>query len=213
MFENEKSALYGRQLPFNDARHCRPSFLQLSPSRELNVEDKKSLGIKAPFMSNSFAAYKRSALEKVGWFAGRGPCGFKKRIIMGEDTCAGAKLLMAGYKIAYVADALVYHFHNYTAFEEFKRYFDIGVFHRLENWLLKEFGSAEGEGLRYLKSELQYLIINRLVYLIPESFFRIGLKYLGYKTGNIYRMLPNGFRKLVAKSTFGIHNNQVILCR
>ena len=109
---------------------------------------------------------------------------------------------MAGYKIAYVADALVYHSHNYTAFEEFKRYFDIGVFHRMENWLLKEFGSAECEGLRYLKSELQYLIINRLVYLIPESFFRIGLKYLGYKTGNIYRMLP---KWLVRKQSRQVH--------
>jgi len=45
-------------------------------------------------------------LEEIGWF--------REKLIMGEDTFAGARMLLAGYKIAYVADAQVYHSHNYA---------------------------------------------------------------------------------------------------
>ncbi|VCW13919.1 hypothetical protein BANRA_01245 [Escherichia coli] len=44
-----------------------------------------------------------------------------------------AKAILAGYKVAYVADAVVKHSHNYSPIDEFKRYFDIGVFMRMKN--------------------------------------------------------------------------------
>ncbi len=186
LFENKRTgAAYGRQLPHHGATpfaaHLR-TFNYPPKSQIKSLNDKKILGIKTPFISNSFAAYKKTALEKVDWF--------NEGIIMAEDTYAGAKLLMNGYKIAYAADALVYHSHNYTAFEEFERYFDIGVFHRMEHWILDEFGRTEGEGLRYLKSELQYLSRSRRTHLMPASILRIGLKYAGYKLGNNYELFP-----------------------
>ncbi len=186
LLENKEiGGSYGRQLPHHDATpfaaHLR-AFNYPPRSSIKSLNDKETLGIKAPSISNSFAAYKKNALEKVEWF--------KEGIIMAEDFCAGAKLLMAGYEIAYSAEALVYHSHNYTAFEEFERYFDTGVFHRMESWILDEFGKAEREGLRYIKSELQYLSRSRRVHLIPESIWRIGLKYAGYKLGNNFELLP-----------------------
>ena len=186
LLENKEIGVsYGRQLPHHDATpfatHLRVFNYPLK-SKIKSLKDKETLGIKTPSMSNSFSAYKKNALEKVEWF--------KEGIIMAEDTYAGAKLLMAGYKIAYAAEALVYHSHNYTAFEEFERYFDIGVFHRMESWILDEFGKAEREGFRYLKSELQYLSKSRRIHLIPESILRIGLKYAGYKLGNNCELLP-----------------------
>jgi len=51
-------------------------------------------GIKTAFLSNSFSAYRKKALQEIGWF--------KDNLILGEDTYAGAKLLLKGYKIAYV---------------------------------------------------------------------------------------------------------------
>ena len=87
-----------------------------------------SIGIKAAFLSNSFAAYRRSALESVG--------GFPSDTIFGEDTFAAAKMLLNGWKIAYSAEATVYHSHNLTFIEEFRRYFDIGVFHSREKWFM-----------------------------------------------------------------------------
>ena len=78
--------------------------------------------------------------------------------------------ILSGYTLAYVGEAKVYHSHSYTVWEEFKRYFDIGVFHQRENWILNSFGKAEGEGAKYVKSELKFLLKNNAWYLVPEWF-------------------------------------------
>ena len=178
-------AAYGRQLPYKDTNsfgtHLR-IFNYSNKSYLRKAEDKKQYGIKTAFLSDSFAAYRKSALEDIGWI--------KDGLIVGEDSYAGAKLLLADYTLAYVAEAQVYHSHSYTVVEEFKRYFDIGVFHRCENWILQEFGKAEGEGGRYVKSEMKYLLSQHLYYRIPEFFIRNGMKYLGYKLGYYHQKIP-----------------------
>src|ERR1700690_933678 len=122
--DNAVGAVYGRQLPNPDANpfaaHLR-FFNYPDASYVRSLSDRTRYKIKTPFLSNSCAAYRRSALEETEWF--------RERLILGEDTYAGARLLLAGYKIAYTAEAMIYHSHNYTALEEFGRYFDIGVFH------------------------------------------------------------------------------------
>ena len=147
-----------------------------------SLADRNTYGIKTPFLSNSFAAYRKKALEEIGWFRGK--------LIMGEDTYAGARLLLAGYKIIYVADAMVFHSHDYTALQECKRYFDIGVFHESERWIIDEFGKAEGEGIRYMQSVFAFLRRRKKYYLIPEGVLRNTLKYIGYKLGQNYDKLP-----------------------
>lgn len=183
--ESSVGAVYGRQICYENTnpfgRHLR---LFNYPEEFLvkKYKDKDKYGIKTAFMSNSFCAYRKSALDKIGYF--------KERLIMGEDTYAGALLLKAGYKIIYEPKAIVFHSHNYNVFEEFRRYFDIGVFHNSERWLLEEFGSAQGEGKRYIKSELNFLIKNGLYQFLPEYIIRNFLKYAGYKLGMNYKILP-----------------------
>jgi len=92
--------------------------------------------------------------------------------------------------LAYAAEAVVYHSHSYTPIQEFKRYFDIGVFYNREKWILEQFGRAEGEGGRYIKSELRYLQENRAYLKLPEFFIRNAMKYLGYKMGQHSHYLP-----------------------
>ena len=191
VFEDKKiGAAYGRQLSYEETnlfgKHLR-AFNYRENSYRRSKKDIKKYGIKTAFLSDSFAAYRKSALKSIGWF--------KDGLILGEDTYAGAKMLLAGYNLAYVADAKVYHSHSYTIFEEFKRYFDIGAFHKCEDWILKEFGKAEGEGMKYVKSEFKYLLNKGAWYLIPEFFMRNGMKYLGYKLGQKYEKLPKWLLK------------------
>ncbi len=134
------------------------------------------MGFKSIFISNSFAAYRREALFAVG--------GFPSDVIFGEDTIVAAKLLLAGWKIAYVADAQVYHSHAYTSTQDFKRYFDIGVLHSRESWLLQEFGGTGGEGSRFVRSEWNYLW-PQYWWLIPSALIRTALKLVGYRLGRI----------------------------
>lgn len=182
--DHEVGAVYGRQLPSAKATifaaHARlfnypPESLMKS---SVNIS---SLGIKTAFISNSFAAYRRSALENVGGF----PC----HCIVSEDTYVAAKMILSGWKIAYRADAMVYHSHNYSWCQEFQRYFDIGVFHAREPWIRSRFGGAEGEGRRFIVSELGYLS-SRSPHLIISAIIRTMIKYLGFRVGLFEKYLP-----------------------
>jgi rhamnosyltransferase len=186
-------ACCGRQLPNPNASpsaaHLR-FFNYPSASYTRGYEDRKQYGIKTAFLSNSFTAYRGKALERIGWF--------KENVIFGEDALAGAKLLLSDYKLAYVAEAMVYHSHNYKLAQDFKRYFDIGVLHARENWLLREFGKATGEGARYIKSELAYLMSHRHYCLVPQSFVRNALKFIGYQLGRNYDKIPRAVVKKIS---------------
>ena len=183
-------AAYGRQIPYEDTnlfgKHLR-YFNYPDISFIKSLEDKRILGFKVAFLSNSFAAYRKSVLEEIGWF--------KRGVIFGEDSIAAARILLAGYKIAYSAEAKVFHSHSYSVWQDFKRYFDIGVFHRREKWILDAFGKPKREGLRYIKSEFQFLIKNNAYYLIPEFLIRSFLKYFGYKLGLHHTKIPHGLCK------------------
>jgi rhamnosyltransferase len=173
----EIGAAYGRQLPRENAspieahgRHF--SYMEAPVVR--SWENRRTMGFKSIFFSNAFGAYRREALMSVG--------GFSSDVIFGEDTLVVARMHRAGWKTAYVADALVRHSHDYAIGEEFRRYFDIGVLHSRESWLNEQFGSASGEGRRFVLSELNYLLRHSPQH-IPSAMVRTLAKYLGYKIG------------------------------
>lgn len=180
---------YGRQLPHKEATpiaaHARLYNYPLN-SRLKSAEDILELGLKTAFCSNSMAAYRRSAMLRCG--------GFPSDTIVNEDMYVAAKMLLDGWKVAYCADAQVYHSHNYTYVEEFSRYFDQGVFHARQPWLKKEFGSAEGEGFMFVFSEFRY-IGARHIHLIPNIIIRTVLNFLGYKLGKLEKHLSVGLKR------------------
>ena len=177
-------AAYGRQLPHRNAgpigSHAR--LFNYPPQSQLrSLADKERFGIKSIFISNSFAAYRRDALFQAG--------GFPTNTIMNEDTFVAGKMLLDGWKVAYCADARVFHSHDYGFLDEFRRYFDIGVFHRHTPWLQQTFGGASGEGLRFVSSEILYLGL-RAPWLVPSAIVRTALKWLGFKLGGLSQNLP-----------------------
>jgi rhamnosyltransferase len=177
-FEDEGiGAAYGRQLPRQEAgaieAHAR-HFSYPAASRVRLWESRRALGFKSIFFSDSFGAYRRSVLMSVG--------GFSPDVIFGEDTLVVARMHRAGWKTAYVGEAAVRHSHAYSIAEEFRRYFDIGVLHARESWLVEQFGSASGEGRRFVLSELRYLLKHG-AHLVPSAAARTVAKYLGYTIG------------------------------
>jgi len=146
------AAAFGRQMPKSSATwlevHAR-NFNYPETSRTVQLQDKASLGIKACFLSNSFAAYRLQALQAMG--------GFPSNLPMGEDTYTAAKLLLSGQSLHYQSSAAVYHSHNYNGLQDFQRMFDTGVFHAQNPWLQQSFGRAEGEGMKLLRSQWQTL--------------------------------------------------------
>ena len=140
-------------------------------------------------ISNSFAAYRISAFKDVG--------GFPENVIFGEDMYVATKMLKAGYKIAYEADACVYHSHEYSLLQEMKRYFDMGVFHVNEPWIRQELGGAEGEGVKFVVSEFKYLL-QHAFWRVPEWLLRTLLRYTGFRLGLMEKRLPLWLKKTLA---------------
>ncbi|WP_228527743.1 glycosyltransferase [Pararhodonellum marinum] len=176
--------VYGRQLPHIGAKvleaHAR-HFNYPATTQILGMEDAEEYGIKTISCSNSFAAYRRTAFEEAG--------GFPMKSIFGEDVITTGKMLLKGWKKGYISDAQVYHSHNYSLKEEFKRYFDLGVFHADNTWIFNHFGRAESQGMKYLKSEIGYVFNNNVLYL-PKSLSSLMAKWLGYKLGLLHDSLP-----------------------
>lgn len=184
------SCAYGRQLPHLNANEisCHARFFNYPNTGYIAAEcDIPTMGLKTAFSSNSFAAYRTSYFKLLG--------GFPDNTILSEDMYYAAKSILKGYKVAYVAESVVRHSHNYSFAEEFRRYFDIGVFHATEKWIRDSFGGAGGEGKKFLLSEFKYLCKNR-PFLIPKSVINNFAKILGYKLGQHYIFLN---KKIVRK--------------
>jgi len=186
-------ATYARQLPHSNAdilsAHAR-QFNYPAESKLKSLEDSTDLGIKTCFMSDSCAAYRQISLKKVG--------GFPEDVIGSEDAYVGAKIVLAGEKIYYNANAKVYHSHNYGLLVEFRRYFDIGVFYGREKWIKEAFGNSNNEGFAYVKSELKTLYKLGRYMKIIEVFFRTFLKFTGFKFGCVERFLPLPLKRRIS---------------
>lgn len=183
---------YGRQLPHKDA-NLFSSYARLFNYKDksyiYSINDKEKYGIKTAFNSNSFAAYRRKALNEIG--------GFPIDTILSEDMYVAAKMLLNKWSVAYCSDAMVYHSHNYTIWQEFKRYFDIGVFHSRESWIRDTFGGAEGEGKKYIISEFKYLIERNIMLIFP-MIIRDIMKFLGFRLGMKERFINKHIKRKIS---------------
>jgi rhamnosyltransferase len=190
-------AACGRQIPHLGARPFEAHmtlFNYGSCSETRSLADATRLGIKTAYFSNSFAAYRLSTLAGCG--------GFPRHLICGEDAWVAVRMLLSGWKVRYCADARVRHSHAYSIREESQRYFDFGVMHAQLPELAENFGGAEGEGLRFVASELRF-IARHAPRLLPQIPVRNGAKYLSYRLGRIFERLPRSLcRRLSMTKVF-----------
>ncbi|MFN4262926.1 MAG: glycosyltransferase [Thioalkalivibrionaceae bacterium] len=181
---------YGRQVPraeadvFEAFPRCwnYPAY----PARRV-FADVSRLGIQTAFVSDSFAAWRTSAVREVG--------GFAPRIIGGEDLQLAARLLRAGYAAVYAADAAVIHSHRYEFGSEFGRYFDIGAMHAQQREVLAPLGSATGAGLRYARAELQVAWTEAGAVGVWRSLLRSAGKWVAYRMGRRWSWWPVALRR------------------
>ena len=175
------SATYARQLPNSkaDIIECYTrNFNYPNESRIKSAKDINKLGIKAYFCSNVCATYRRNVYESLG--------GFVNKTIFNEDMIMAHAMIHAGFKIAYQASAKVIHSHIYSYLQQFSRNFDLGVSHRQYAKVFLRV-SSETEGIRMVKSTLQYLIDKNKYLFIPDLIISSGMKYLGHKFGVNYK--------------------------
>lgn len=189
MSDSRIAVAYARQLPDDRAgvieRYTR-LFNYPAVSSVKDESDLGRLGIKTYFCSNVCAMYRREVYEKLG--------GFVTRTIFNEDMIFASKVVGAGYKIAYAADAEVLHAHKYSYWQQLTRNFDMGVSQRQYREIFENVKS-ESEGVRLVKDTTKHLIKQGKWYLIPDLVIQSGCKLIGYKLGLKYEKLPKGIVK------------------
>lgn len=177
-------AAYARQLPNEDCREVEKytrSFNYPEKSMVKTKEDLDRLGIKTFFCSNVCAAWRREKYLELG--------GFVKHTIFNEDMILAGTMIKQGGKIAYCAKAKVIHSHNYSAFQQFHRNFDLAV---SQTMYPEVFGGicSESEGIKLVKKSLSYCIKIGKPWLMIQVVTQSAGKLLGYKMGQRYRSLP-----------------------
>lgn len=179
-FHDEKvGAAYGRQLPHEGASFgaaLQRQFSYPETSRRKCYDDRKELGIRTAFLSDSFAAYRVSALQAIGGFP---------ETNVSEDMYVAAKMLIAGWEIQYAADAKVHHSHELSLRQSFHRYYDTGIFHRNNPWLLDTFGKSEGAGIALLKTQLKAAMEHRAPLSALHFILDDAVKYISYRLGKM----------------------------
>lgn len=180
-FSNPDIAVsYARQIPIDDASplevFARSFNYPETPSIK-GINDIKRYGIKTFFCSNACSAFKKESFIKMGMFP--------EGIPANEDMLMAARLIIGGYRIAYVPEARVIHSHRYSLPQLFRRYYNIGASLKRNDWLLRYSGGAEGEGLRFLSGQLGFVIKRHGLKWLPRILLEALVKFAGYRIGLI----------------------------
>ena len=180
-FEDPRvAAVFGRQIAPDGMpayeRHTRAYNYPATSCvwREHDIADR---GVKAYFFSNSFAAYRRDAYESVG--------GFDAPVASNEDMLMAAKLLHAGYSLAYAADAKAYHAHHHRLREEYLR-------HRTSGYVMCQYqdrlqggDNTSSEGLHMVQSVCRGLLDSDDVSQVPVFLAHAAIRFVGNRMGTL----------------------------
>ena len=171
------AAAFGRQIAWPDAPEYEKlirAFNYPDQPRVWREADIPRYGVKSYFFSNVCAAYRREAYLAAG--------GFDAPILSNEDMMMAAKLLHAGYALAYTPEAAVYHSHHFTLHQEYRRYERIGR-------VMEEFrgrltgAKADSEGLRMLRFVSGELVRQRRYGELIDFYVRVAVRFAGSRIG------------------------------
>lgn len=174
---------YARQLPRSQADPLERFNREFNypPRSALRGPDAyRRLGNSAHFCSNSAAAWLDAALDDIGGF---------EETLVSEETLASVRLLRAGYRVAYIADAQVVHSHPSSLWGDLRRQFDIGYGRAMNASLLLAEGNDERRGMLYLHALMRYLWQHAPA-LLPKALLNVAVRYLGYRMGLAGPSLP-----------------------
>ena len=191
---------YARQLPARDASEAEKfsrAFNYPEKSRVKTKADTPELGIKTYFCSNVCALYDTKIYARQGPFA--------SPVIFNEDMIYAGRAVQAGFHIAYAADAEVVHSHNYSAQQQLRRNFDLGV-SQADHPEIFGSVSSEGEGVRYVRAAVGHLFRHGAAAEVPGFILTCGARFIGYRLGKNYRRLSAGrIAKLTSNPAYWEH--------
>ncbi len=171
---------YARQLPYKDAslkeRYARN--YNYPPSSQ--IKDKTLLDqgkIKAIFCSDVCAMYDMKVFRELG--------GFETNVNFNEDMLYAYKALSNDYRISYAAKALVYHSHNLSLRQQYRRNKALA---KSQKEHPEVFGtlSSESEGMVFVKNGLKYTMKNGGIGDAVSFFVDCTFRFIGFRVGKMF---------------------------
>ena len=140
----------------------------------VSTSDIEKMQLIAFYASDAFSCLSRKHFIELGGYNGH-------NVMMSEDMLYSKILLDAGYKKAYVAEAVVAHSHKYTIKQLYRRYYALGIFHE-QNKVFDQYKTNDsGMKLAF------YVLGQALIHFNIPVLFRwlpdMTARYLGMKKG------------------------------
>jgi len=188
------AGVYGRQIAKESAAPMERFFILSAypPESRVSVLGAKDLNQGLVLFSNNNSAVRRSVWEKI-----RLP-----EMLKSEEAEWAVRVLMAGYKIVYAADAAVYHSHRYTLSQVFREYFDSGAtmptLHRdkvIDYSMVRVFR----DGLSFVFREYRFMLKNGYWRWLPYAVLYDFMKFFGIFLGSKQKYMPRRLRRALCK--------------
>lgn len=170
-------ASFSRQIAYKEHSETEKiirDFNYLDKDRVCNKESEKINGRKNIFFSDASSAVLKEKYFELG--------GYNFEVPTNEDVYLASKIVKNGYSFIYASQSRIWHSHELSLKETYKRYKAIGQFEKMFADEI-DFSKTQREGNKLLKYLMKELIkrkkIKELIYL-P---FDMGIRWLGYKRG------------------------------
>ena len=184
---DDVAGAYGRQVAHPDAKPPEVFFLDFLYGPRGRVQRASGVGelsMETTLFSNVSSAIRRDVFDATGGFAGD--------VIMSEDQEWSSRVLLEGWAIAYVPEAVVRHSHPYTIRAAFRRFFDSGV--SAERAYLAGARPSQAvlrrQAVRYAREEVAWLARNGHARWMPYAGVYELAKFAGLPLGARHRVLP-----------------------
>lgn len=186
------AGVFGRQIPKEDAPPTEEFFIRYMYPDERRVYSLTDSRPSTLFFSNTNSAIRREVWERIPL----------PEMLKSEDQEWGKRALLAGYKIVYEPEAVVYHSHHYTLKQVFKEYFDSGATmpyvcgdERIQP------PSFFSRGMRYEAAQLQFFLQKGYLRHMPYSLVYDFAKLSGYILGTKCKHMPEWLRRALSKKS------------
>lgn len=178
--EPEVAMAVGRQIPWQDAKPPEKFFYSYYfPEQRIEVVRN------APdyYRDNMFISNVNSAIRREVWQEFR----FLEDVVLGEDKELARRILLAGWRIIYRPDAVVYHSHDFDLRSIFRRCIDSGMamsrdinVPRSKNWVIQRVG--------YFVKEMGFIMAHKgwlkwLPYSVAYETAKVSGTALGWING------------------------------
>ena len=143
-------------------------------NRICNKQNENINGRKNIFYSDASTAIPKEEFLKLG--------GYDFFTPTNEDVYVASKIIKSGKSFIYIAESKIWHSHQLSLKDSYKRYGDIGKFEKLFEKEI-DFSKTENEGKKLLMYLIKELIKRKKIFELIYLPFDIGARWLGYKIG------------------------------